>query len=267
MDELIKRTQTVLVYFTGMGGEYICSIKTPNKKKLQEKYGAHMLNSTTIEQQISLSDSSKQFVPVGDKYKLITSDFNAVNRWNSFWFPDNFLSTKAGGLQSLPNEFVSPHQRMVFKTQKEIIDFLYKHNKQPSEFLKELLLDGAWLSTHWHFGVWEDHWRWIDWDNDNWITHWIICSAMKDTSPGFKFYPVDKDYCGDNNEDRKKIKLYREYYRKHFPNNSFNIDRKDGKSVNYSRWAKMNIEALHNTNAYKNNIIDKKVLDEFKSVV
>ena len=235
MNELIKKAQTMLVYYPGMGGEYICSMKLHNRELFDK---------------IWLTDN---------------------NRWQAEAFTGPyypFLVSEAQKLQSLPNEFIA-EQRLTFKTQKEAFDYLYKHGKniQENYVFKEPKLNNAWLMAHWHFGLWEDHWRWIDWDNDNWLTHWSICSGFKISINYDNWFGNNKLDFGYFRGTINCIKTYREYYRKHFPNNSFNIDKEDGESVNYKDWAKKNIEALHNQDAYKNNIIPDEILETFYNVI
>jgi len=247
MDELIKKTQTVLIYQPGMGGEYISVSKS------------------------SMTDTD-----------LVNED----NRYFGVTFPQHpFLSSKATELPPLPGEFIS-EQRLTFKTQQEGFDYLCNFGQDPYFGGRDLgrpELNNAWLFAHWHFGVWEDHWRWIDWDNDNWPTHWSICSGFKHgklNKHWFKQDPTVKLIEGSIKKSHghartfdyfnggiDNIKKYREYYRKHFPNNSFNIDREDGESVNYKDWAKTNIQALHKQYAYKKNIISDEILKKFYNVI
>lgn len=212
-----------------MGGEYIASMKSPAV--------AHLVDEN--------------------------------NRWVLHWIPaDHFLKNEAKKIQPLPTDF-TVEQRLTFKTQKEAVEYLHSNGIEVHNDFTHwgTELYDAWLCAHWHFGLWEDHWRWIDWDNDNWLTHWGLCSAFKiqkldefwteGATVGFDYY-----FNGSVNS----IKSYREYYRKYFPNSSFNIDREDGNSINYKDWAKKNIEALHKQDAYKNNLIPADILEKFYNV-
>jgi len=251
MNELIKKTQTVLVYCPGMGGEYIACMKTP------KSYRPDLLT----------------------KHGLMTS-FTDTNKWVSCGFPrEDFLRERVMGLQSLSKEY-TPEQRLTFKTQKEAFDYLYKIGLDPHKTppYTEPLLNNAWLSVHWHYGLWEDHWKWVDWDNDDWIYHWGICHNWKFKNRDEDWTKLDDiSYNNANNNPnwlhdhinwfRLQTTRYKEYFNKHFPNNGFNIDRKDGELIDYKGWARNNLKALEGQDFYKQGLVPDYYLKKFKSVI